>query len=147
MGNTDKRIMAEKEQSLLNELVPKVDALKKEIESKQGVVIYAMIRPVGMPIVNITKPNIPLGFWGKHVSFIRNRVMNSYQVKLQEILKLFYDECNKIGVIPVAKINENGAEVFFMLTQEKRKEISPLVIPNTAQGKGILVPQGIMGGK
>jgi hypothetical protein len=147
MGNVDKRLQAEKEQNILQELMPKAEQIKKDIEAKHGVVLYAMIRPVGIPIINITQQDIPMNFLTKHITLLRNKAIASYELKLREILKSFYDECVKIGIMPVAKIAENGAEIFFMLTQTKRDEISPIVLPNSVHGKGILIPQGIGEGK
>lgn len=138
----DKRLQNEKERNILNDLIPKANKIKTDIESVNGIVIYPMLQPIGHPIINITKQNVKIGFWGRHIAFIYNKKIKSYESKLQEVIKTFYTECKNIGVIPIAKITENGAEMFYTLTNEKREEISPLVLPPNSN-KSVLVPQGI----
>ena len=134
----DKRLQMEKENNLLNELVPKVDSIKLEIEKTDKVVIYGRIVDVGEPKIFIDTLEPP-----KFKRFqSKKKVVKALNDRLIAILQGFYNKCHELGVHPIAQITPRGANIFYVLTPDKQKEITPLILPPNSN-KSILVPQGI----
>jgi hypothetical protein len=94
-----------------------VNKIKENIETETRTNICAIIQPIGRPIINaVWKCERRKKFLESANSFDKKS-----QTELNNIKLMFEMRCNAAGVIPVAKITENGANIFYRLTDDKIK--------------------------
>lgn len=103
---------------MLDTIVPMANKIKDEIETETGVNIYAIIQMIGKPVISVG--------WKceRRKKFLESKdAFNAHsQSELDNIKILFEMRCNAIGLIPVAKLTEDGGQIFYRLTEDKIKE-------------------------
>jgi len=134
MGKASKRreemmLLEQRQQAMVKETLeqtkPKLDVVQAALEKETGTKIVAMIQPIGAPIIRPIWEKTPIKcFWET------KKVWEEKLAKrLNEVMQKYLEACKLHHIDVFAQVTPQGAQIFYGLTEEKRKEIARSLMP------------------
>ncbi len=136
MSNSEARKLQQtKYDNVLQESVTKVDEAVKKLCAETDAVLFAEIQQVGQAQIKVRIKAPPLS----RIWFIRNRQMKKINNRVEAFNFRYKTICDENGVVSLAKITEYGALIFYILNQEKAKELENIIVP-VETPKKLIIP-------